>query len=576
MSAHVLRLNSFLLSAGDEAAQTGDEAGTWWWDIYGADFETGAAEPIEVTMRTLLQDGARVVTEGYGNREVTFVAVVGGVNSGALARAEKALALQLGRRGELGWTPSDGWAPESVFDIETSSMTAGAPGDDDDLLEVQHNERVYLLRFVCQPFVRPALPVVVPAIPVPVAALSETVLDAGTTTTRWTARIGTLHDRGSYLEVDKSASPRAVFTPAAPVALTGKPYVSLISANGLPYCDVNGVRATFVGSEAASLTLGGDTLAATRYYWLTEQTTATKIEWGVNFDTPFGFSFADVRIRNLPPYSGTLRQSRRSIEVDGSVRTQGTLQVAAPEGEALGTVVFYSSACDANIPSLRAYSVPNVDNPAAPNADALSGFVEFMGTPTVFEVPVADLAEGKCQILTRLANPFGGTNNGAVTWTAETVVGGAVVGPAITGSMAATVEVGEFKVVALGTVDLPAVDLPDDSTARIRITLLGSHFYDEAWLFNLDRGAVTVVEAGDHSHLWIETATTARPRPAIYVGDSNNRSAAFHDPALVGAWGIHEFAPTLTNTLVGTAGCEGPAVTFEYYPRFMNFVATPA
>lgn len=575
-SAHKLRLNSLLLSTGPDAEGTGDEAGTWWWAVYGSDFSTGAAEPIEVTMRTLLQDGARVVTQGYGNREVTFFAVVGGVDSRALAAAEKQLALNLGRRGELGWTPADGWAPETVFDIETSSMTPGGP-EDDDLIEVQRNERVYRLRFVCQPFVRSAEMVVVPAVSVPDAPLDEDVINAGTSLTGWTTRLGgVLVDRGSYLEVTNSRSPRAIFTPTSPVDLTTQPFISVVlgyEGGDLPYCFVNGVAADLVGTESAGIIAPPYDISARRFYFRTNETSLTKVEFAANFPYIFRLAFTDVRIRNLPPYSGTARQSRRAIAVDGSTRTQGALQLAAPEGQGLGTVLFYSTTDGVNAPSLRQYLIPDEDtNTPFADPDAVSGFLQFLGVPVGFDVPVSALAAGKTQIVARLAKPFGGGSTSNISWTAQTMVGETAVGPIVSGSADVTLDLFEFKVASLGSVDLPTVDLPVESNATIKVTLSGGHHFDEVWLLNLDVGAYTIVEAGDHQRVWIETATTARPRPAIYVGDAADRTDAFYDPLLVGAWGTHEFAPSITTVLVVTAGCDGPAVSFEFYPRFMNFV----
>lgn len=578
MASHRLRLNDLVLSSGTEEAT--DDAGTWWWDVYGSDFQTGAPEPLEVTMRTLLQDGARVITQGYGNREVTFYAVVGGVNSAALATAERMLALHLGRRGELGWTPPDGWAPETVFDIETSSMTWGSPGDDDDLIEVQQNERVYQLRFVCQPFVRTADPVVVPAVPVPVEALDEDVLDAGTATTRWAARIGTLTDGGAYLQVGGTRNPRPAFTPVAPVDISAQPYIALTTQfGGAPYCDVNGFRATLVGSEYA--TIGASN--ATRYYWRTTQTVVNSIEFGVDFASPSSFRFTNLRVRNLPPYSGTLRQSRRTIEVQGSTRTQGSLQVTAPDGDSpdltdgLGTVIFYSSTLPTAIPSLRPFRVSGPNTPAA-EATAVSGFVESLGsTGPVFDVPISALAPGKCQILARMYDASGASGGTyAVTWNAQTRIDGVNVGPVTTGATTVALVDNEVKVVSLGTADLPPTDLPNESDAVIRINISGSSVqYDEVWLLNLDHGALTIVEAGTHKRVWIETANNVRPRPAIYIGDDEDRSDAFHDPTLVAAWGTHEFASPITNALVVTPGCENADVGFEYFPRYMNFVSHP-
>lgn len=568
-SAHKLRLNSLLLSTGPDAEGTGDPDGRWWWGVYGSDFSTGAAEPIEVTMRTLLQDGARVVTQGYGNREVTFFAVVGGVDSRALATAEKELALNLGRRGELGWTPADGWAPETVFDIETSSMVAGGP-EDDDLIEVMRNERVYRLRFVCQPFVRSAALSVVPALPPPPSAiLDEDILDAGTSVTRWTARIGALSDGGSYLRVGGTKTPRAKFTPVAPIDISTQPYITLVTTTGgPPSCDVNGVRATVIGSETATL---GSNAFATRWYWLTSQTVINNIEWGVDFpDTLFSFLFTNLRVRNLPAYTGSLRQSVRSIEVDGSARTQGALQIVAPEGEVLGSVIFYSTTRPVGgVPSLREWRVSGGTLTA--DAGAVSGFSEPM-TALVFDVPVQVLSRGKNQILGRFRKEFLGSASPTATWTAQTMIGGSNVGPAATGSV--TLGLGDsYRIVALATADLPPTDLPEGADAVIRITIAADAVYDQMWVLNLDDGAVSVVEAGGRSRAWIETATTDRPRPAIYIGNNADQSDAFHDPSLVRAWGVHEFAPPLTTALVVTASCESPDVSFEFFRRYMNFVA---
>lgn len=567
-SSHLLRLNDLILSSGDGPALSDD--GTWWLDVYGSDFTTGASEPVEVTMRTLLQDGARVVTTGYGNREVSFYVVVGANDSVALADAELALALLLGRRAELGWTPPDGWAPESVFDVETSSMEPGGP-EDDDLVEVTRNERVYRLRFVCLPSVRTPEQIVVPAVTVPVEALDEDVLDAGTATTRWSARIGTVTDAGVYLQGGSSRTPRMVFTPAAPVDISTQPYLTLAtSVAAVPNCSVNGVRAELVGSSGQVV---GPNFG-TRYYWRTEETTLTTAEFGVDLATATPFLFKDLRARNLPSYAATLRQSQRTIEIAGSVRTQGSLQIVAPEGESLGDVVFYSSSAGtgAPIPSLRALRVSGATQ--TPNADMVSGFNEPLTTSggTKFDIPVASLTPGKHQILARIR---GLSADAVLDWTAQARIGSTDVGPAITG--ACTVLGGVSyplwipQVVA--TIDLPTIDLPTTSSAVIRLSVEGDASYDEMWVLNLDHGAVTIVAAGTHERVWIETATTERPRPAIYVGDAEDQSDAFHDPALVGAWGVHDFSPPLTAALVVTGDCDGPDVSFTYYDRYMNFVA---
>lgn len=578
-SAHRLRLNDLVLSSGDGKAVS--DNGAWWLEVYADEFVLGKPEPIEATMRTLLQDGARVMTQGYGNREVSFLVVVGGNDSVALADGELALASNLGRRAELGWTPPDGWAAESVFDVETSSMEQGGPDADEDLLELKQNSRVYRLRFVCQPFARTATEVVVPSVFTPDVPLDEVTLNLGTSTPGWTAPGGTLTDMGAFLRVSGTTSPRAVWTPASPVDISTRPYLTISVYGVIPYLKVNGVVAELVGSSSVSDFTG---TSAQRFYFATDQTSITNVEFGGSFGPGNTMQFKVLRARNLPLLSATPKQSVRSIDVQGSARTQGSVQIAADEGEGLGSVVFYTSTAKTpNIVSLRSHRTAGLNTPST-DATAVTGLTEFISGDLTFEVPISELNPGKHQLLGRIYKAGSGALEAVITWTAQVVVNGTPVGPIVPGSVTQILGANSRTVMSLGTTNLPTTDLPDNTTAVVRFEMEGSYTgdpssprYDEIWLLNLDEGAVTVVEAGTHQRAWIETATTARPRPAIYVGDAEDQSDAFCDPAQIKAWGVHEFSPGAVMALVVASDVTTqPDVSFRYYPRSLNFVAKDA
>lgn len=86
----------------------------------GTDF--GNPAPIEVVLRSLLQDGSVVVSQGYDNREANIAVIVSAADSNGLAMAESALFNLIGKRTTLTFIPPDRWGPPSVFDVLTSSL----------------------------------------------------------------------------------------------------------------------------------------------------------------------------------------------------------------------------------------------------------------------------------------------------------------------------------------------------------------------------------------------------------------------------------------------------------------------
>ena len=568
MSQHRLRVSDLIVSDG--AGSLVSERG-YTLDVYGDGFERGKVVSIDVAIRTALQDGGRVFTESYGLREFKFFVVVGG-DSVARAHAEEDLAAVCGIRTEIGWRGPDEYAVESVWDVETSDMPELV---EDDFMEVARGEVVYAMRFTCQPFARPNEMTTVAALPVESGVTPETVvIDAGTATTYWAARIGALSDEGSYLQVSTSKSPRAVWTGAAPFDTSGHHYVSLDLgysqvATGPIYLDADGERAV----EVSRTFLPGGGATPIRYTWLVEADSVASMEFGVDLSLVGDFNVANLTASNVPPYYGSTKQTSRTIDVKGSARTQGKLSISAPDGETLGTVLAYTTTNeDVGVPSLRrnrvSGSVPGTD------ADAISGLIEAMTSGITFDIPVAELRAGKHQMIGHFY--ASGADTFTVTWTAQAWIDGALAGKAESGSRGITTSGAGYLAAVIDNVNLPPSDLPAASTAHIRITLTCDDIalsFDEGWVFAVGPrvGHLTWVKVGARQRLWIETPTVDHPHPAIYVGNDADQSDAFHAPSLIESWGDHQFFKT-TSAFIVTTGTDAAATQFDYFRRYVNTV----
>ncbi|MBC7631099.1 hypothetical protein, partial [Aeromicrobium sp.] len=548
-------LGDLILSDGaDDNANSAD----YTFAIYGESFSNGQPEPIEVTIRTLLQDGARLMTQGYGNREPTFLVVVGGADSTALGRGEEALAAQMGCRNELGLTPPDGWAPESVFDVETSSF-GHAP---DDLLEVNSNERVYVLRFVCAPFVRPAEMDMVEAIPVTTAAPVVTVISPANSTTEWTARIGTLSDQGAFLRVATTRSPRAVWTGVTSFDLTGRHYVSLdvTPCGKIPLLRIGGVLARRISSVAG---ISGTSGRLRHTYYVPDASVAS-MEFGVDFPA-FGsvFDFTNLTASNAPPYTGTTKQTTRSLTVAGSARTQGSLALSTATGS-LGTVIVHTSTeAVTGTPALRPRRLSG--GTITSDTNAVSGSTELLSSSPTYEIPIAEIVRGKHQLVVRLNAPS--TTPITVTWSAKVNQGGTLL-QEVAGSTVVTPPAAGYQVFAVANLDLPTLKVPSVSTASVRLVLGGTGVLDEGWLFH---GPWTCFEAGSSSRAWIETPDLDDPSPAVYIGTAADQSDAYGAYSMMKAWGTHTFKGETTVFMV-SSGSPDVASAFSYYRRYFNFV----
>lgn len=575
-SHHRLTLGNLVLSGADLPETS------YAFSVAADDLTWGDAEPIERTIRTLLQDGAVTVADGLNNRTATFLVNVEGPDSQALARGEAALAGELGKPNLLTWSPPDGWGPATVFEVFTSSMDHLA----DDLREIQQCERVYRVRLVCHPTARAESLTEVAAILQPDVTPASTTIDAGNALTNWN-EIGSavLSDGGAYLQVDGGIVRE--FEWVGSVNLTGTPYVTLDVAGYVTASDMvfNGQSATRV----ATIPVAG---GFRRSVWRVDNPgSSTRITFRFETNQPaYPISFLSLLRWDLLPVMGTGRQKIRTVDVHGSARTQGSLELAA--ATSLGDVMVYTWTDTGNgySPSMRV----NRSGGGTVTGDAalVSGSREnIKGTPVEFEVPAASLVQGTHLLVARLN--FNSATTNAISWTAQVEVGGTPVGQLLQGTRSVAIgsDFATYRFVVLGRMVLPPSDLPDASSAKVALTIDATLSggattinLDEAWLLNTTIGAVTIVKCGTGTaasggpsrQLWLDTPSTSHPRPSIFRGHLDDRSDAFFAGANVESWGVHEFVPPVANVLTVTTNAADTEVSYAYYPRFHTHAYDPA
>lgn len=272
--------------------------------------------------------------------------------------------------------------------------------------------------------------------------------------------------------------------------------------------------------------------------------------------------------------AATARQLFRSIEVGGSADTQGSLSISH-ETDALGDVLVYTSRDDGSNyqPPLRPWRVDG--GTVTPDSDRVSGATSPLDSATAetYEIPVSALVSGKHDLVAYLAAAAAGDKT--INWTASTRYDSTDLGT-VSGSTVVTLTTG-YTSHPIASIELPPISTPTGSTAVVRITLssLDAVTIDEAWVFNLDIGALTEVACGtstpaaggSSNRLWIDTETLENSAK-VERGTLENRSDAHNAGADVSSMGAHEFAPGTVKAFTVTSNALNAAVSLEHYERW--------
>lgn len=561
----------------------------------------GAPVPIEVAVKSWLQDGSVVVTQGYDNREVTLRVRLRGPDLLMLAEAEAALFAELGRPNLLTWTPADGFGPASVFVVVTSSMDLSpAPGED--IAESgSYPFRTYNLRLLCKAFVRSATETVTEAL----AATGTTTepVNNGSSATNWTAQVGGVTATPSVVSGAVKVSSSSVsgtvicsliYTPASTIDTSSTKYLvvdwSPESSAGTPTLKALGDGLNLPRVAQVGL-VGG--LIRTWFYAAAASVAVLDLN---SSSTPPG-PLAPAAVRSLAvdnvdrtdvkPAIGTNRQLQRRIEVGGSAPTPGSLAIEH-ETSALGDVLAYvwpsGPMEDDYCPAGRQHRTAGPS--PTPDAAMVSGSREALdtATPTEFTIPSSALPAGLYTVMARLRFTLGVGDRSLVV-TAATSIDGTQVGDARSLPARTFSETGSWVNETLGRFLLPVVDVPTASAAKTVITFTttgGSTLdLDEVWLFNSTIGALIRVSCGTgppaaggaSNRVFTDSPTLDRPRHVVLVGSAADGSDAHYPVEGFDSWQFPEFEPDSTNIFTVTSNALDASVSFRNFNQWHTHAA---
>ena len=573
-----LVLGAFDLTQAASAGRAGVEAsGT----------TKGGPVPIDVAVKSWLQDGSIVVTQGYDNREVNVRVRLWATTLTALNQAEAALFAEIGEPNLLTWTPSGG--PASVFVVVTSALLEDDGGNNADLLEFQRLIRTYNIRLTCEAFVRSATETVTAALAA--TGTTTTLLDACSATTGWTGFV----DGGAV----SPATGGGQITLTATLATKGSHTFALQKTFAATTTSTKYLIVRWkppVGKRFSTLTAIGDGVSlpliaelpssvsgyANSYFMVAAASLAvTRVEWtGFADETGSAVLTLDqVDISDVKPIVGTGRQQHRSLVVGGSARAPASLVLESATAALGDAIVYVYDDDDTTItygPSMRQFRTAGQTVTA--DATRISGSREpLSGGGVTLQVPVGLFPQGSYHLLGHLSASSSVT--AAVGTTTKTYLGGNPLGSSSDSTSVALTTT--WTTYVLNKFTLPTVDLPFGSPALMEMSIsapaTGSPLWDEFWLLNVDLGSYIRVDCGTGAgtvggsarRLFIKPPTVAVPRPTIRIGHSADASDSYFPFGAVTSWGFPQFkGGQRVNILAITPGATDAQLSMSNWNRW--------
>lgn len=574
--------------------QTTDAAGNVFTiDAQAAEATWGYPIPIDVAVQRWMTDGAVASTQGHENREIAFRVKVAAANSVALAAGEDALVTAVNGATQLAWVSPEGAAaaPTTVFDIWTAHLAHQYEPDEELRLT-----RTYLVSCTAKPWARSEDPITSTALPLGGTPTTVTV-DACTATTNWTGSPNSPTVFGGTA-IRESAVEPVLSSQRATRSLTRT--ASVTGMGTTPYLAID---ARFSGMYLASMsvTVDGKTCArvatsGTVGYWKVPAgvTSFTKlVVTAVSVVYSGGpltivLDVYDVTRTNTIVGVSTHKMLAQRLDVSGSVKTSGSIQVASPSATVLGTVLAYTCPDTGSgyTPPLRPYrsSGPTV----TADATCVSGNREPIATAaannnTIYSIPSGFIREGTYVVVARLIF-VGGAYPASFPLKFSTLSLGNVELDTITTTVTAAAAGVVWAVI--GAISVPGTARPDESTLPVGVLVGAANNtggggptvnLDEAFLMDVTRGAFSLVGGAPttFTNLWIDSPdASTKNRPEIYYGANADRSDASAVPyAQILSLGDHDLDPSGAVVFTVTDGVDDAAVTASYYPRWHTHAA---
>lgn len=294
---------------------------------------------------------------------------------------------------------------------------------------------------------------------------------------------------------------------------------------------------------------------------------------------PFARSVAETAAVALSSETiGTARQRRHTFDVGGSARTQAAIELSALK--ALGwTLVYTGYGKGKGAIPLRPY-LSSAPAAAVTSAAMMSGAYNDSTSGTLtYSLPAADVAPGTYLVMammkstaTRTAESFfvGARSVVAGSGYTSDIVGGEQFNPYLDLGTA-------YKPTPLALLNLPPARLTGSTgTVQVYIQRVGTSIdwqVDEVWLFNVDTGALSVVDTRSQ-RLWLNPPTVEEPMPSIVAGNAADGSDSYNlYRTHVQAWGAHIFPPGRLILFTATAEANNVPATLRYFKRWHTHAA---
>lgn len=578
----------------------------------------GSAENITEVLNSLLTDGELLSSTRVSNREMTLSIVVEGTDMIALAEAEALLVREASKPSNtLTIDPGDGIGVPTVFD----TFRAGVNFDRRDA-----HESALMRRFV---LTIPALPYgrsesLTTEVAEGIPSVGTVVAD-GTSLTGWSTPASTLspaptamlavvggriavqpytgtvsavqNDAGTFSRYLYSAT-RTLSQPI-PAGAYVSIEVELESPYVVPWVD-QGDDGTRLTQITMSTTDGGVIVPIesciiqaigprrARYTWKVDQATtlaavtASTAQYRPSSQhaAPYPNLFLDNLAVAESAALGT--QVLKTFDVGGSARTVGALHVAAPsDAVALGRVLAFTVPQRLVPvgwkPDLRQWATTGTTtaDASAPNGSFYSAIHDSdfgqAGAP-VFEAPASQFAAG-AYTLAALLKTRGGVAAGTFTVEASLIVDGTVVATEVVESVLGGEESDdpEWRLHILdATAYLPPtpIQMPTaDAVVRFRFIASSSPGLGELYALPTT-GRMTIVDAQESSHLWIESPSPEWPQGSYWRGSSADRANALAAWSTTDVPGVHIYEAGQMLAFV-SAEAQGPSVTFDHFKRWL-------
>lgn len=572
-------------------------------DVYSV--KRGRPVPVVEAVASLLQDGALERITRHENRDLTVLLCLHGIDGAKMAAYEAAIYRQCQDEiSALLYTPADGFGAPAIFDVVWADA-APAEADDWDLAEVLWGRRNYEVTFRALPFARSVNPFLLEGA-TSAAAPATTVIDTGASAAGWSASIDgvavtsvngairmpvSMRRSTTYSTQYHDRDGRARRTGLVDMSTT--PYLSVDwKIESSPGGTVRPLKAYADGSELTRLSTvnSPDVAGYSRTLFLCPDPSVTVFEFepdisvyngGSSFPTVTAL-FDNVTKTNQGPTLGTRRQKVATVEVPGSARTPGSLQISHLTST-LGMVLAYTCPELANgyVPALSLYGVSSTSS----DSTLISG--SSRTSSQTYDVPASSLPPGPYQLIVKVRRNVTSSASTKITAVASTRVNGVDLAPTQTRSLDVTLPPSgspNWRFITVGSFVLPPTAVPEGSSALVRIALsLGSSAteVDEAWLFYLpddgsahlsmiDCGTGSPATGGSSSRLWLDAATPALPYPAAYVGTQADRSDARGVDGTVAIWDEHQFPPGSNQIFVVTTNALDALVQLGGWARWLT------